>query len=627
MSVQKVNMVVGQEEGVKCFLRLQLRREVRVEKRVVRVVGINGRYTHSCLALFHLRQELVRRAPQLEVELCQLTINDNYFETLLRLAEGAPAALLFSAVIWNSNRIEKLLADLLRMLPQTLFVVGGPQAEVVGAAVESFAPGLSSRVCVVKGEVEALPDSFFSGLVEGRLSPKYVASFFGMERPHFASPYVDEDFRGADAPLANRHVYYESSRGCPFRCTYCLSSVEKRVVHKELSQVKKELRHILSHRPKIIRFIDRTFNDRPERALALWRFLVDEGGETRFHFEMAPERFNDEMFAFLAQLPPGLFQFEIGIQSTDPDVLAAVKRRADQALVRANIRRLAALGTVHLHLDLILGLPFCTRKSFYRSFRDVFAMGGHYIQMGLLKVLPGTEIARRAVEYGLVFTRRPPYAVVATRWLNASQLTHLYWFSELVEKFINNRKFTSLWQRLRESGEDIVLLFERLLTLCQQQNVFASAPTHELLGEKLLQILAGHDDEVLLRGLLLFDWLRCGHRRLPGWFPVEEEPTRTRARCRETAPAVLPGLYDRRGRSRFFRTSLFVRIESELAEYLSGTTAAAPILCVLAEDDGGLEGWNRVIPGECGAQGFRPLAIKKGEKKQEETDGEVVFSG
>jgi radical SAM superfamily enzyme YgiQ (UPF0313 family) len=562
-----------------------------MKNKTIKLVGINGRYTHSCLAIFYLRGELERRAPQLDLELCQFTINDNHFETLLRLASGEPAAILFSAVIWNSDRVERLIIDLRRMLPQTLLVVGGPQAEVVGENL----PGV--QLTVVKGEVEALPDTFFSGLVEGKLEDRYEVSFFKMTERDFAFPYRDEDFVGDDAPLANRHVYYESSKGCPFRCSYCLSSVETSVYHKDLQRVKEELRAILRHQPRIIRFIDRTFNDIPERVMGIWRFLKEEGGETCFHFEMAPDRFTEEMFTFLEDVPVGRFQFEIGIQSTDPQVLDAVHRITAGKAVEENISRLSAIGRVHLHLDLILGLPFSTRESFARSFRDVFAMGGHYIQMGLLKVLPDTEMARRALEYGMICTAETPYAVLRTRWLSAAELASLYWFSELVEKFMNNRCFSALWGWLRRTGEDIYLFFEQLLEICRKEGFFSLAATHELMCKQLLQLFAGRADEALLRELLLFDWLRCGHRFLPKCFgETGESPVETRNFCQRSAAEEIDGLYDRRERGRFFRKAFFVRISPQLSHILCDEyIPQQPVLCVLAENDGGLQGWNRVV--------------------------------
>ena len=345
------------------------------------LIALNCRYSHSCLALFYVRQELERNLPGALVHLHQHTINDPYYATLLRLAASDADALFFSVYIWNDAYVARLLRDLARIQPSRPLVLGGPQAEVLA--------GMSSSCTVIQGEIEGVGGRFYQDLVAGSLQ-----SFYRAEGGHpFPSPYRESDFT---EQLRNRQVYYESSRGCPFHCAYCLSSVQRGVRHKALPQVEPELAGILAQEPLIIKFVDRTFNDNPERALAIWRWLAAQPQSTRFHFEIAPDRFSEEMFAFLADLAPGRFQFEIGIQSTNPETLAAINRDMDVAAALKNIRRLAALGTVHLHVDLILGLPFDTRESFRRSLNQVFSLGAHHIQMGLLKVLPTTPMRREA---------------------------------------------------------------------------------------------------------------------------------------------------------------------------------------------------------------------------------------
>lgn len=560
------------------------------EKVLIKLVGINGRFIHSCLALFYLREELIRHCPELQLQLYQGTINDNHFETVLQLAEEKPRAILFSALIWNSNFIERLLIDLRQVLPHTNLVVGGPQAEVVGENLRG-----KIKCTVVNGDIEAMPEKFFTELAAGVPAPYYQGSLLQMTAPRFAFPYRDEDFSG---PLANRHVYYESSKGCPFRCSYCLSSVETRVFHKSLAKVKEELRCILRHRPKIVRFIDRTFNDLPERALAIWQFLKEEGGETCFHFEMAPDLFTEKMFTFLQGLPSGRFQFEIGIQSTHKKTLGVIHRKSDMGVITANIKRLAALDTIHIHLDLILGLPYDTQESVAQSFRDVFALGGHYIQMGLLKVLPGTEIAQKASEYGYIWTKAPPYSLLASRWLVHEDLRWFYWFSEVVEKFFNTRNFSSLWRYLYKKKEDMFLFYKGLLNICQRENFFAFAATHKLMSEKILTLCAERDDYNLIVWLLRFDWLRCNHRFIPSCLQdgLLEQPQKTRVVMQRTLPDEMPFLYSRRARNRFFRKSFFLRVPQKIAlEFVSAESVSEGVFCFLQEQDGGLYKYNRVV--------------------------------
>jgi hypothetical protein len=417
-----------------------------------------------------------------------------------------------------------------------------------------------------------------------------------MPKRSFAYPYRNGDFA---AHLLNRHIYYESSKGCPFSCSYCLSAAEKRLYHKELALVEEELRDILCHRPKVVRFIDRTFNDRPDRALAIWRFLAAEGGDTLFHFEMAPDRFTEEMFTFLATMVPGRFQFELGIQSTHPATLAAVNRRIDPDEARATVARLASFGNIHLHVDLILGLPFETKETFAESFNTVFAMGAHYIQMGLLKILPDTPICNDLVTFAYRHCNEPPYAVLANRWIDHAALSELYWFSEVVEKFVNNRYFVTLWQYLRRRGENGFAFFQELLALCQTHGFFQLAATQELMCTLLVQLANKRKDGLLLIELLRYDWLRCGFRFLPDCLQVQgfiEQTEVTRSSLYQTLPEELPGVYNRVSRNQFFRKSYFLRISPETISVIGlAANPDSPCLCILAEKENGLFGFNKVL--------------------------------
>jgi anaerobic magnesium-protoporphyrin IX monomethyl ester cyclase len=472
----------------------------------IKLIAINCRYTHSCPALFYVRNELRRHLPGVACDIHQFALNDPYYRTLLRIAEEKPAAIFFSVYIWSSSYISKLVHDLGHLLPSVPIVLGGPQVSYGNAGVTDF----PDHCTIVRGEVEGLPEQFYHDLHHNRLQREYRAS---TGRP-FSLPYQEHDFVDQ---LKNRQVYYESSRGCPFSCTYCLSSVESGVRHKDLGHVRAELLELLSHRPGTVRFVDRTFNASPERAIELWRFLAAQDGATLFHFEIAPELFTDEMFAFLAGVEPGRFQFEIGLQSTNPQTLAAVRRPADIERVRTNLRRLMNTGNIHLHVDLILGLPFETKESFRRSFNEVFSLFPHYIQVGLLKVLPGTALAMAAEDFGLVACQQPPYEILATRWLPAEELADLYWLGECAEAFFNNRYFRTLFAYLRRTEPDPFGFFEELLAVCRRRGFFALATTQDLVCRLLLEVAANRADRDLFLELLRFDWLLSGQRSLPGY--------------------------------------------------------------------------------------------------------------
>jgi len=563
---------------------------LNANREYIKIVGLNARFTHSCLALFYVRNELARYCPEMAPEICQFTINDNYYEMVVRLTEGSPRYIFFSAAVWNSILIERLTRDLSTCLPRCRVVIGGPQAAVLGDR-------LGNELCtVVLGEIEAVGDRFYRDLTDGTLGPRYAGNFFKMAARAFDFPYRESDF---SSHLQNRHIYFESSRGCPFSCSYCLSATEKGLYHKELAAVVTELRDILRHRPKVVRFIDRTFNDLPERALAIWQFLAAEGGDTLFHFEMAPDRFTEEMFDFLATVPPSRFQFELGIQSTNPATLVAVHRRVDPAEAHRTVRRLASFNNIHLHVDLILGLPFETRETFARSFRDVFAMGAHYIQMGLLKILPDTPICHGAEEFGYRHSSEPPYAVFANTWLSHEALCELYWFSECVEKFVNNRYFVSLWRYLRENGEDAFAFFCNLLDRCRKRGFFQLAATQELMCSLLVELAAGRDDRRLVLDLLRYDWLRCGYRFLPDCLAVEEssaQPERLRSILYQSLPEEMAGVYSRANRNHFFRKSFFLQVCKEAFAALDlAAGSAEPALCFLAKREDSLYGFNKIL--------------------------------
>ena len=556
----------------------------------IKLVGLNARYTHSCLALFYVRHELERHYPEARIEILQGTINDGCYETLLRLTESSPGAVFFSAAIWNSELVRRLIVDLHTTLPDCQLVVGGPQA---GVLADSLPPGLCTAVL---GEIEAVTPDFYRDLQQGSLQERYHGSFFQMPDRRLAYPFRETDF---ERHLRNRHIYYESSRGCPFSCTYCLSAVQRTVFHKDLPQVFTELESILEHRPQVLRFVDRTFNDNPARALAIWRYLAERGDGTLFHFEIAPDRFSEEMFTFLAELPSGRFQFEIGIQSTHAATLAAIRRRIDPQETHATIARLAAFANIHLHVDLILGLPHETRETFLRSFSEVFAMGAQYIQMGLLKLLPDTSIRATAGDWGYLYCVDPPYSVLANNWLDHGSLSDLYWFCECVEKFYNNRYFVSLWQYLRRCGEDMSVFFQGVVAVCRRHNFFELAPTQEFLCRLLRQHISGRDDARLLVELLRYDWLRCGHRFLPEFLEMqaeEESASETKNRLYQTLPEELPGVYRRGEKNQFFKRAVCLRFSEEaLRELDFQVSSLTGPLCFLAEREEGLFRFNRVL--------------------------------
>jgi len=508
------------------------------------LAALNARFVHSCPALFSVRNELTRHLPGCTTSLLQFTIDNPYFATLLTLTGQEPEAIFFSVYIWNADFFERLVHDLAKTLPDCPIILGGPQ---VSHGPQQEWPG---QCTIIRGEIEGLPEGFYHDLKQGRLQREYTA----LPPQSFPSPYRKEDF---PITLHNRYVYYESTRGCPFACSYCLSSTDQGIRQKDLKLVQQELAVILPHTPKSLRFVDRTFNTDRKRALALWQFLAEHTKETQCHFEILPDLFDEEMFAFLQTVPAGLFGFEIGLQTTNPDSLTAIHRTVDLEKALSNIARLVSLDTVHIHLDLILGLPFETVESFRQSFNTAFSLNPHYIQMGLLKVLPGTEMHRQKEEFGLLTSGSPPYAVMATRWMEHAELRRLFWFGQCAESFFNNPYFRAFFQYVRENEPDPFDLFDKLLHTCRAHGFFDLAPTQKLMTQMLCALAQGRPDRDLVLEILRYDWLRCGHRFLPDCLQTTETLQETKKHLRERLPQNYPDLFDHVTRSEFLRQTTF----------------------------------------------------------------------
>ncbi|MDU9047453.1 MAG: DUF4080 domain-containing protein [Candidatus Electrothrix sp. Rat3] len=546
------------------------------------LISINCRYSHSCLALFYVRNALEQQLPEKPLLFSQFTINDPYYATLLRISSGSAQVLFFSVYIWNHSFIRRLINDLARLQPNLPIILGGPQAQALGE--------LPKQCTLFLGEIEGASKEFYHDLEQDCLQPLYHA-----DKPQtFPSPYRKEDFAGA---LKNRQLYYESSRGCPFSCSYCLSSGSKGVRHKPVELVKEELTALIAAKPMIIKLVDRTFNDQAERALAVWQFLIKQTEQVRFHFEIAPDRFTDPMFELLATVPCDQFQFEIGIQSCHPQTLAAVNRKMDIEATCRNIGRLLALNTIHLHVDLILGLPFETEASFRDSFNQVFRLAPHYIQLGLLKILPDTEISRRAEEFGLISCSEPPYEILATRWLNHKQLSELYELCECIESFYNNRFFRSLWQYLVQKDEEPFAFFSQLLRLCRQYNFFQLSRTHKLMIRILTDLVQKRPDQELLLDLLRYDWLRCGFRTLPEYL-TETSQAELRNHLRATLPQNMEGLFTYQTRVEFLKQASFVELSLEAIHFMGMAdqdNTGGRLIALLPEQTEGVMKFNRAV--------------------------------
>ncbi|MEG2651185.1 MAG: DUF4080 domain-containing protein [Eubacterium sp.] len=409
----------------------------------VTLVGINAKYIHSNLAIRCLRQAVVPRP----VGLVELTINDTITHCVDRLLSQGPMVYGFSCYIWNIRYVLEL-AEILKVgNPQCQIILGGPEvsydagqilgahpfidAIVCGEGEEAFAQIIQAIDVGIDYKKMAIPGL----VVENSPHSGTLESLLDLEAVPFAYTPGDLD------ALKGRIIYYETMRGCPFRCAYCLSSTLSGVRTQSLERVFKELAFFIKHQVHQVKFVDRTFNVNPSRANQILAFLAEQPGDTNFHFEIAADLMDEAMFQTIASAPVGRFQFEIGVQSTHDPALKAITRKTDLSQVKANIRRLVDLGNCHIHADLIAGLPHEDYHTFGRSFNAVIALGPQMLQVGFLKLLKGTRLRETAEEFGCRYGSFPPYEVISTQALSAMELQELRHIEAMVDRYYNSGRF------------------------------------------------------------------------------------------------------------------------------------------------------------------------------------------
>ena len=428
------------------------------------LTAINAKYIHSNPAVYSLRASAKEFAG--EIGLAEFTINQSKDEILKGIFRRKPEVLCVSCYIWNISLVEELVRETAKVLPGVQIWLGGPEVSYDAREVLRRNPAVRG---IMKGEGETVFGMLASHYLTG--SPRLedipgltwqkeipagnAVAGNGREREERQEicdsgwplemsmdeiPFIYRELKNFE----NRILYYESSRGCPFSCSYCLSSVDKRLRFRSLELVKEELQFFLDHRVRQVKFVDRTFNCDHGRAMEIWRYLTEhDNGVTNFHFEIAADLLTDEEMELIASMRPGMIQLEIGVQSTNRDTIRAIRRRMDFDRVIRAVKRLSAPHNVHLHLDLIAGLPMEDHASFGRSFDQVYALKPQQLQLGFLKVLKGSRMHQEAVEYGCLYHEKEPYEVLMTRWLSYEDVLRLKQTEEMVEVYYNSGQF--LW--------------------------------------------------------------------------------------------------------------------------------------------------------------------------------------
>ena len=411
------------------------------------LTAINAKYIHSNLAVYNLRA--YAKECQDSIEIAEFTINHRSEYILQELYKKKPDVLCFSCYIWNYEYVREIAAEFFKLNPNAPIWLGGPE---VSYEVEDMFRKNPAFFGVMIGEGEAsfaeLAEYYCNGRT-GSLSEIAGIAYRG-KAGEITKTAVREPLAMGEIPFCygdiqdfkNRIIYYESSRGCPFSCAYCLSSIDKKLRFRDLALVKKELSFFIEKKIPQVKFVDRTFNCNHAHAMEIWQFLKEaDQGITNFHFEIAAELLCKEELDLLSKLRPGLIQLEIGVQSTNPDTLKAIHRTMDYLKLEYAVGQIQKAGNIHIHLDLIAGLPYETYGQFAKSFRDVYALNPNQLQLGFLKVLKGSYLYAHREEYGICYTEKPPYETMQTKWISYGEMLSIKLVEEMLEVYYNSGQY------------------------------------------------------------------------------------------------------------------------------------------------------------------------------------------
>lgn len=481
------------------------------------LVAINAKYIHSNLAVYSLREYAKRALPQytagdspeLAIKILTFTINQYLEDIREAVYQEHPDVVAFSCYIWNIAIVEELLADMEKLLPDADIWLGGPE---VSWSVEHYLSRHGNIFGIMVGEGEKV----FLNLCLYYLGKKalgdikgiaYCGCRQGQEEPLPLGevPFVYESL----GEFEHKILYYETSRGCPFSCSYCLSSIEKKMRFRPIAMVERELAFFLEHRVPQVKFVDRTFNCNHEHAMAIWSYIKEhDNGVTNFHFEIAADLLREDEIALLKTMRPGLVQLEIGVQSTNLRTLKEIRRVTDLDMIRKNTAAIRENRNIHQHLDLIVGLPYEDFASFRRSFRDVYQMKPDQLQLGFLKILHGSFMEEKADSYGTVYSSRPPYEVLYTNWLSHDEVLRLKKVEEMVETYYNSGQFSSALDYMVDCFENPFDFYDELSDFYGRMVPREMKVSRQRRYEILLMFFREHfpEETETCRELLVFDY-------------------------------------------------------------------------------------------------------------------------
>ena len=458
------------------------------------LVACNAKYIHSNLAVYDLQAYASDYADHIVLK--EYTINQQKDDIMRDIYLEHPDVVCVSCYIWNLSFVKELMADLIKILPGADFWAGGPE---VSYDAEKFLTENSEFKGVMVGEGEETFKELAGYYVEKnpqdlkdmtgicyRDGDQIIHNGWRQIMDLSSIPFIYKDL----SEFKNRIIYYESSRGCPFSCSYCLSSIDKKLRFRDTETVKKELQFFIENKVPQVKFVDRTFNCKHDHAMAIWKYINEhDNGVTNFHFEISADLLREEELQEMSTMRPGLIQLEIGVQSTNPDTIKAIHRTMDFEKLKGIVDRIHSFGNIHQHLDLIAGLPYEDYDSFRHSFNDVYALKPQQLQLGFLKVLKGSHMMEMCREYGIVYKTQEPYEVLSTKWLDYDHVLKLKTVENMVEVYYNSGQFQNTLEYLEKFFPDAFSIYERLGSFYMEKGYGDISHTRMRRYEILLEFL------------------------------------------------------------------------------------------------------------------------------------------
>jgi len=478
---------------------------------------LNSKYVHSNLALRYLKACLEQDCLCCETYLKEYTINDNMSGILASVFKAKADVYAFSCYIWNIEQTMEVCENLKKVNPSVVIILGGPEVSYDSAEIMKNKPFIDF---IISGEGEKSIPQLVSTIINRNENYEAIEGLYyrdseGRIKDNF-EPCLIQDLSEIPSPFQNdlseyndKAAYYESSRGCPYNCSYCLSSTIKGVRYFPMDRVKSDLKNLIDSGAKQVKFVDRTFNCSSERALEIWKFIIGNNKNTIFHFEIGAHLIDDEMLDFLKQIPEGMFEFEIGIQSTNNAAITEVGRITDFEKINSVVNSLSKMNNIHTHLDLIAGLPFEDYKSFGKSFDDVYALKPHMLQLGFLKLLKGSKIRNEHKKHEYIFVSKPPYEVLANKYISYNEIIQLKQIEEMLEIYKNSGRFENSLEYLNKIYSSPFKLFENLSTFWQERNnhsrKISQEENYDILFEFYKKVINSNIEE--FREVLKLDFL------------------------------------------------------------------------------------------------------------------------